>query len=78
MADHNDYGDNNWRLPTIRELNVLFGAQAAISDFHDQTYGASGVAQWHWARAAWSQSFESGNKMRAHPEQRLSFRSVCD
>ena len=37
MADHS--GHNNGRLPTIRELNVLFKAQAAIGGFHDQTYG---------------------------------------
>ena len=60
-----DYGHNDWRVPTKDELNVLFNNRAAIGGFNDTGLMNAG---WYWSSSqngnygAWGQRFSDGDQ----------------
>jgi len=59
------HGHQDWRLPTLGELNVLFNNHAAIGGFN---VSSSGPAGWYWSgmqlpkRCAWFQRSSDGRQ----------------
>jgi hypothetical protein len=57
------YDHDDWRVPTKKELNVLFNHRAAICGFNESGCDHDG---WYWSStqysrsAAWSQRFSDG------------------
>jgi hypothetical protein len=58
------YDHNDWRLPTRKELNVLFNNRAAIPGLNLTGAGEGG---WYWSSAnflldGWGQRFDAGHQ----------------
>lgn len=68
----NPYGHRDWRMPTKRELNVMFQNRAAIGGF--DTTGSSQVS-WYWTCSqvgesyAWAQRFSDGLQFVYHSDK---------
>jgi hypothetical protein len=58
-------GHDDWRVPTRKELNVLFNNRAAIGGFNVSGYDIN-PPNWHWSATpndqwnAWGQRFSDG------------------
>jgi hypothetical protein len=57
-------GRDDWRVPTIDELNVLFNNRAAIGGFNESGSYRAGLywssSQMYFSGGAWSQQFKDG------------------
>jgi hypothetical protein len=58
-------GHDDWRVPTMNELNFLFNNGVAVGRFSAKGYTLNG---WYWSstrsgrRLAWHQSFDDGDQ----------------
>ena len=64
VATLDAHGDQDWRVPTKDELNVMFQNRAAIGGFY---VIGSGPAAWYWSSTedgidAWVQRFSDGHQ----------------
>jgi hypothetical protein len=73
------HGHQDWRVPTINELNVLFQNCAAIGGFDES---GSYPAGWYWSSSqsndsyAWNQRFSDGNQYNGGKVGASSLRCV--
>jgi uncharacterized protein DUF1566 len=73
------HGRQDWRVPTKRELNVLFNNRAAIGGFN---LSGSDPAGWYWSGtqgnlwSAWGQRFSGGGQDDGSKGNRSSVRCV--
>lgn len=69
------YGQNDWRLPTAGELNVMFNNRAAIGNFNADSgfYWSSSEVSSNFAR---SQRFSDGNQNTLNKDIGISVRCV--
>src|SRR5438270_3572961 len=74
------HGHHDWRVPTRRELNVLWGNrnEGALKG----TFNGSHTADWHWSSSkyyncyAWVQRFSDGRQLYNYNYVDLSLRCV--
>jgi hypothetical protein len=65
-ANRDAYGHNDWRVPTISELNMIFNNRAVIGGFN---LTGSSSAGWYWSSTkfgrwgAWDQRFSNGEQI---------------
>jgi hypothetical protein len=64
-------GFNNWRLPTKKELDILYKSREKIGGFSDTTYWSSTDYD-----LAWVQYFKTGAQFEIGKAARCSYRPV--
>ena len=73
------HGHNDWRLPTLEELNILFNNRAAIGGFNTTGEGSSA---WYWSStemndiAAYCERFSDGFSEPGYRTDPLSIRFI--
>jgi hypothetical protein len=67
------HGHKDWRVPTKRELNVLFNNRAAVGGFDESGSGPGG---WYWSSSQYSYYFSDGNQHHDYKTSDSSLRCV--